>query len=289
MSIKSKVLSIIPDSLYIRLLYYKKLKTFLNLKAPKLFTEKIQWLKLYDRNPYYTQLVDKSAVKKIVAEKIGSEYLLKTLGEWKTFEEIDFTKLPNQFVLKTTHDSGGVVICKDKAIFDTVKAKTKINESLGRNFYKEFREYPYKKVPPRIIAEEFLGSIDEDLVDYKIYCFNGVPKFIQVIKDRSSKETIDFFDTLWNHQEFVGFTPGVANSDTPVRPPQNLNKMLEIAASLSSGIPFLRVDLYNVEGTIKFGELTFSPNAGFGCLHPDKWNRILGDMIELPDSIGIIR
>jgi len=266
----------------------------LDLKNPKTFTEKIQWLKLNNRKPEYTTMVDKYAVKKYVADKIGDKYIIPTLGVWNTFGEIDFDSLPGQFVLKTTHGGGssGVVICRDKSSFDIKEAKQKLDRSLKTNNYWTYREWPYKNVPRRIIAEKFLEIPDKtDLTDYKFYCFDGEPRYIQVIQDRNTKETIDFFDTEWQHQEFtglnpVGLTPGVPNAETSIVCPDNLDDMLDIARKLSKGIPFVRVDLYQTVEGVYYGEITFYPASGLGCFTPDEWNGHLGDLIKIPKNGG---
>lgn len=274
----------LSDKQFLCYIYKRAMHHKLNLANPVLFTEKIQWLKLYNRRPEYSVWVDKHESKEYVAAAIGKEHIIPTLGVWNSFDEIDFDALPDRFVLKTTHDSGGVVICKDKDIFDVDKARRKLNASLKNNFYKTFREWPYKNVPHRIIAEAFMQQDDKsDLTDYKFFCFNGIPKFCQVIQDRSTCETIDFFDEKWNHQEFVGLNPHVTHSQKPIAKPRRYDQMLEIAGRLSQNVPFLRVDLYEINGQVYFGELTFSPNAGFGRFEPSEWNRILGDLIELPN------
>ena len=223
-------------------------------RHPVLFQEKMQWLKLHDRKSIYTDMVDKFKVKSIVSQLIGEDYIIPTLGVWDCFEDIDFTKLPNQFVLKCTHDSGGLVIVKDKDCFDRRAARDKIVKSMSRNFYLIGREWPYKNVKRRIIAEVFLKCDGmEDLVDYKFYCFNGTPLFCQVICNRSSDETIDFYDMDWKHQSFSGLTSARLSSHEFPRP-HNFSKMREIAMLLSANLPFVRVDLYNIRGKIYFGE-----------------------------------
>lgn len=257
----------------------------LDLDNPQTFSEKLQWLKLYNRKPEYTQMVDKYAVKKYVANIIGEEYIIPTLGVWDRFEDIDFDKLPKQFVLKTTHDGGsyGIVICKDKDVFDYKAAKKTINRSLRRCSYKVMREWPYKNVKRQIIAEEYLECMgNTDLIDYKFYCFNEQPLYCQVIKDRNSKETIDFFDQEWNHQVFYGLNPKAIQSSYPIDRPINYDKMVEVASKLSHNIPFARVDLYNIGGKIYFGEITFFPASGFGVFTPSEWDYKLGEWIKLP-------
>lgn len=273
------------DKLYLKILFRLRMGYKLDLDNPQTFCEKIQWLKLYNRKPEYTQMVDKYAVKKYVANIIGEEYIIPTLGVWDRFEDIDFDKLPKQFVLKTTHDGGsyGIVICKDKDVFDYKAAKKTINRSLRRCSYKVMREWPYKNVKRQIIAEEYLECMgNTDLIDYKFYCFNEQPLYCQVIKDRNSKETIDFFDQEWNHQVFYGLNPKAIQSSYPIDRPINYDKMVEVASKLSHNIPFARVDLYNIGGKIYFGEITFFPASGFGVFTPSEWDYKLGEWIKLP-------
>lgn len=280
--LSSFLLRFLSDNLFIRYYYWRVMKRHLNLKNPTFFTEKIQWLKLHNRKKEYSIWVDKYESKRYVSSLIGNEHIIPTLGVWNKFDEINFDELPSKFVLKTTHDSGGVVICNDKSNFNIEKAKQIINKSLSNNFYYKFREWPYKYVKPRIIAEVFMQqSNNADLIDYKFYCFNGQPLYCQVIQNRSTNETIDFFDSEWNHQEFYGLTPIAKPANTPIAKPANLKKMLDIAKCLSFGQSFLRVDLYEINEQVYFGELTFSPNAGYGVFTPNEWNLKLGNLIDL--------
>lgn len=290
-AILSHLAPIIPDKQYLKWMFRLEMGHKLNLKNPKTFCEKIQWLKLYNRKPEYTQMVDKFAVKEYAANIIGNEYIIPTLGVWDRFEDIDFDKLPNQFVLKTTHGGGntGVVICRDKSKLDRNVARKRLNKSLQISLYDQLREWPYKDVERRIIAEEYLGCIgNTDLIDYKFYCFNGQPLYCQVIKDRNSKETIDFFDQEWNHQVFYGLNlygrnPKAIQSSYPIDRPINYDKMVEVASKLSHNIPFARVDLYNIGGKIYFGEITFFPASGYGMFTPSEWDYKLGNLIKLPN------
>lgn len=275
----------IPDKLYLKWLFRLKTGKRLNLSSPKSFSEKLQWLKLYDRKPIYTTMVDKYAVKEFVANIIGEKYIIPTLGVWNKPENIEWEKLPSQFVLKTTHSGGstGVVICNDKGILDKEAAVNKLSASMGKNVYNTSREWPYKNVKPRIIAEEFIQPDDskEGLSDYKWYCFGGQPMYCQVIQNRYSHETIDFFDVDWNHQEFVGLNPTAGNAAiTPARPLQ-LEKQIDIAKRLSQGLHFSRIDLYEANGHVYFGEITFYPMSGFGKFRPMEYNEILGQMLGL--------
>lgn len=276
----------IPDKLYLKMLYRCEVGEKLNLKSPTTFCEKLQWLKLYDRSSEYPMLVDKLAVKKRVSELIGSEYIIPTLGSWDRSEQIDWSSLPNRFVLKTTHGGGskGVVICRDKNMLDTRDASNKLNRNLKSDGYHRWREWPYKNVPRKIIAEQYIDPSPDrnDLTDYKWFCFNGEPKYCQVIQNRSTMETIDFFDAMWNHQEFVGLNPRAKQASIEPLPPHMLEIQKTIARKLSKGIPFVRVDLYETDEHVYFGEMTFFPMSGMGRFRPEKYNNLLGDMLTLP-------
>ena len=275
------------DELFLKLKFYLTMDYRLDLNNPKTFSEKLQWLKLHDRKPEYVTMVDKYAVKQYVANKIGDEYIIPTLGVWNKFDDIDFDKLPNQFVLKCTHDSGGLVICNDKSKLNKNEARHKIEVSMKRNYFHMFKEWPYKSVPKRIIAEQYMtDGKSSDLPDYKFFCFDGEPKYCQVIRDRRSKETIDFYDMEWNHMPFVGLNPVASNGLSPVAKPAHLDKMIEICRKLSEGNPFSRIDLYVINDKEYFGEITFYPAGGMGVFRPDEWNKRLGDLINLPNAIG---
>lgn len=282
---KELVKKIMPDSLYLKCLFKKKMGAKLNLRNPQTFNEKLQWLKLHDRKPEYTTMVDKYAAKKYVADKIGEQYIIPTLGVWDKYEDIDFNKLPNQFVLKCTHDSGGLVVCKDKSKLDLGAAERKINESLKNNYYYYWREWPYKNVPPRIIAEKYLDDNGNVPVDYKVYCFNGVPYKVMLCLDRDKAEATKFysFDKEWNllrHNKWGKEAPG----DFTLPKPASLDQMFEFAAILSRDIPFLRVDFYEVKGSLYFGELTFYPDSGFDNAIAPEIDLMYGNMIELKKS-----
>lgn len=287
-SIVKNFLSWLPDKQYLSLRYRCQMGHWINWNNPKTFTEKIQWLKVYNRNPEYTTMVDKYTAKQYVAERIGEEYIIPTIGVWDKIEDIDWEVLPNQFVLKTTHGGGscGVVICKDKMTFDKDFALAKLKDSLASDIYKGLREWPYKNVPKRIIAEKYMSSeytmkSSDDLVDYKFFCFNGEPVYCQVIRDRNTKETIDFYDMNWKHMPFVGLNPVVQNGLNPVVRPKKLDEMQKICRKLSVGKPFLRVDLYDINGKIYFGEMTFFPASGIGNFNPSEWQIKLGDLINI--------
>lgn len=258
----------------------------LNLDNPQTFNEKLQWLKLYDRKPIYTLMVDKIEAKKLVAEAIGEEYIIPTLGVWDRFDDIDFDKLPNQFVLKCSHDSGGLVICRDKNTLDFEAARKKINDCLSHSFFWAGREWPYKDVKPRILAEQYMeDEATHELRDYKIFTFGGVPKALFIATDRGSNEEtkFDFFDAEFKH---LPFTNGHPNADVTPAKPETFEKMKELASKLSQNIPQLRVDFYEVNGKTYFGELTFAHWSGLMPFEPEKWDKTFGDWIELPEISG---
>ena len=288
---KSGIKNLIPDRIYLAIKFRRHMGYWMDFKNPKTFCEKLQWLKLYDRQPIYTTMVDKYTVKEYVAKIIGEQYIIPTLGIWNSFEEIDFESLPNQFVLKCTHDSGGLVICTDKKLFDKEKARRKIENSLKTDYYRMGREWPYMNVPKRILAEKYMvpdtSEIAGSLPDYKFFCFNGEPKYCQVIRDRLVNEKIDIYDMDWNHQEFVGLNPvGLnpvgLNGSTSVPRPKHLEEMIDICRKLSKDIPFVRVDLYVIDEKEYFGELTFYPAGGYGQFTPHVWNIRLGELIQIP-------
>lgn len=279
---RSGLKKLLSDNIYLKIKYLKHYGRWPNLKNPTTFQEKMQWLKLNHRAPYMTQMVDKYEAKKYVAEKIGNDYIIPTLGLWNNVEDIDFETLPEQFVLKTTHDSGGIVICHDKNRLDVESAKKKLSTAIHRSGYNAGREWVYKDVQPRIIAEQYMTDGENiDLIDYKFYCFNGVPRYCQVIRDRNTAETIDFYDREWVHQEFIGLNQNANFSGKAMEKPRLYEQMLEIAAILSKNEPFLRVDLYYIHERIYFGEMTFYPSGGFGLFRPEKYNKLLGDLINL--------
>lgn len=255
----------------------------LNLENPQTFNEKLQWLKLHDRRPEYTMMVDKYAVKKYVAEKIGEQYIIPTLGVWNRFDDIDFGQLPDQFVLKCTHDSGGLVICRDKSKFDIRAARRKINRCLKHNYYWSGREWPYKNVKPRIIAEKYMIDFkSNDIKDYKFLCFNGEPQIIEIHSSRFSDfHTQDFYDITWNPTKI---RQGAVSS-TQIDKPLNFDKMIEYSKILSKGLIHLRVDWYEINGNLFFGELTFYDGSGFDKFDNEYSDVFLGKLIHLPPTI----
>lgn len=272
---------LIPDRLYLMLKYRKRYGKFPNLDKPITFTEKLQWIKLHDRRPLYTTLVDKYAVKRYVAEKLGEEHVIPLIGVWDNVDEIDFGALPNQFVMKCTHDSGGLVICKDKDTFDVDKAKKKISSILKKNFYWVSREWPYKNVKPRVIIEKYMeDSATGELRDYKFFTFNGIPKVMYIASGRGSGETFgDFFDMDFNHLDME-----IDHRIAPVMPPKpkNFEAMKQAAQKLAAGIPQVRVDFYEINGEFYFGEMTFFHCGGFERFHPENLDQTWGEWIDLP-------
>lgn len=272
----------IPDKQFLKWNYEIKMSKKLDLENPQTFNEKLQWLKLYDRNPEYTKMVDKYEVKKYVANIIRKEYIIPTIRIYDKFEDIDFETLPNQFVIKCTHDSGGLVICEDKTKLEINEARKKINKSLKRNYYYVGREWPYKNVKPRIIVEKYMeNNSGEEIIDYKLFCFNGVPRIILVCSERFSSKNMceTWFDEDWN---YLDITENNHRTDKTIKCPINFDEMKILARKLSDGIPFLRCDFYEVNEKIYFGELTFFPASGFEKFEPNEWNKKLGDMLELP-------
>ena len=239
-------------------------------------------MKLYDRRPEYTAMVDKAEAKTWAAKIIGEEHIIPTLGVWNSFDEIDFDALPNQFVLKTTHDSGGVVIVKDKTRFNKNKARKKLTTSLKHDFYLYCREYPYKNVPHRIIAEKFM--VDEsgtELKDYKFFCFDGEPKMFFIATNRSVDTRFDFFDLDFNH---LPFEQGHPNATKQISKPDKYEDMIKLARKLSKGLPQVRIDLYNINGHIYFGEFTFFHFSGYLPFFPDEWDEKIGSWFTLQNK-----
>lgn len=283
----SRIGRILPDSLYLELRYKLVIKQKLNLKDPKSFNEKLQWLKINDRNPLYTILVDKYAVRDYIKEKIGEEYLIPLVGgPWKSVDDIPFNLLPDQFVLKATHDSGSVVICRNKEKFDIESAKRKLKKSLKNNFYYSGREWPYKNVPPQIIAEKYMvDESGEELKDYKLMCFHSEVKASFVCSDRFSKDglKVTFYDSTWKRLPFERHYPA---GDVDIDKPKSYEEMVHIAEKLSENMKFVRIDFYEINGKVYFGEFTFYPGSGFEGFNPPEWDKKLGKWIELSENPG---
>ena len=276
---------LLPDRLYLSLLFYSKMGYWPSFDHPATFSEKIQWLKLYNRKEQYHNLVDKALVKDYVSGKIGQEHILRTYGVWDNPEDIEWEKLPDRFVLKLTAGGGGrsVCICRDKATFDREDAVRRLRSDYGRNLYRRFREWVYKDVPQRVIAEELLETDDPggNPPDYKFWCFNGKVRFVMFCRgrDNASGRAFNFFDRQWKALPFWRKYP---NSKDPVKKPGRFEDMVRIAETLSKGTPFLRVDLYYEKDKIYFGELTFYPGSGMNPFNPDEWDMKVGKMLKLP-------
>ncbi len=277
-----------PDDEYLRHIFKARLGYELNLDNPRTFNEKLQWLKLYDRKPIYTTMVDKYAVKDYVAGIIGQQYIIPTLGVWNDAEDIDFANLPEQFVLKCTHDSQGVVICKDKKSLDIESTKQKLNRCLKRDFYKKTREWPYKDVPHRIIAEEYLeDSTSHELRDYKFFCFGGTAKCFKIDFDRFIQHRACYFSPDGRVLK-IGEEVCPPDPQRHIEIPISIRKMKTLGEELSKEIPFLRADFYDVDGRVYFGELTFYPASGFGRFIYDGNDEMLGSWLEIPQPVGVI-
>lgn len=277
-----EVYDTMPDELYVRKMFKAIMGSQLRLGNPQTFNEKIQWLKLYDRNPIYTQWVDKYKVKEYVGSIIGNEHIIPTIGVWDNPEEIDFSQLPDQFVLKCNHNSGtGMCICKDKKKLERDKVITELKMGLQEDYYLHSREWPYKNVPRKIIAEQYIGDANSDLVDYKLMCFNGKHRCTFVCEGRNTGEGlhVTFYDKDWHIMPFERHYP---RSKKGIPCPGCYDKMIEYAELLSENCPFMRVDFYEVEGKLYFGEITLYPGSGYEEFTPEKWDYILGDWLKLP-------
>lgn len=269
------------DEKFLKIKYFLIFRKKLNLDNPETFNEKLQWLKLYNRKPEYTKMVDKYEVKKYIADLIGNEYLIPTLGIYDSFDDIDFKKLPNKFVIKCTHDSGSILICKDKSVIDINKAKKQFNKTMKRNFYYFGREWAYKNVKPRIIIEKYMEDESlSELKDYKVFNFNGQSKLIQVDFNRFSGHKRNMYNTKWEKLDMNLIYK--INKDIQIEKPQHLEQILKLSSKLSKGSAFMRTDFYVIKDKIYFGEITFYPESGFGKFIPEKYDKTLGDLIELP-------
>lgn len=281
-SVVKCIAPILSDEIYTCLMYRLKVGHWLDLKNPTTFFEKIQWLKLYDHRSEYTIMADKFEMKKWVTERVGEGYVVPVLNVWNGVEEIDYDTLPDRFVLKTTHDNGGVVICKDKANFDRRDAEKKLSTHLKRDFYAYTKEWPYKHIPHRLLAEEYWEDDSGELIDYKVFCMGGTPYFTLVVCDRYKDMCYAVYDMDWKLQPFLfeGFRP----CKDEVKRPQSLQEMVRIAQKLSEGLPFVRIDFYEVKGDVRVGELTLFPAAGFTKFVPDEYDALWGKLLPL-DSV----
>ena len=277
---KAKLSHIIPDKAYLKMQYRANLGKKLNLKNPSTFNEKLQWLKLYNRNTKFVAMVDKYAVREYISQRIGEEYLVPLIGVWNKAEDIDFSMLPQQFVLKCNHDSGSVIVCKNKDAEDKNAIVEKLKAKLNRDMFYWSREWPYKHISRKIICEKYMQDLRfETLNVYKILNFNNGDQIIQVIQDdKTPNESIDYFDAEWNRLEMKQNFP---NSKAPLEKPKTLNIMLELGSKLSEGFPFLRTDFYEVNGRVYFSEFTFFSDAGMCRFVPEKWDEELGSRIDI--------
>lgn len=272
------------DEIYLNRIYKHKFGKKMDFNNPVTYNQKLQWMKVHYYNPLYTQLADKYAVREYIADKIGEEYLIPLIGVYKNFDDIDFDALPEQFVMKCTHDSGGLVICTDKSKLNIKKAKAKINRCLKRNYYPNSREWVYRDIEPQIIIEKYM--VDEsgyELKDYKFFCFDGKAKVMFMASDRGADDEtkFDFFDMEFNH---LDFTNGHPNSDKKLKKPDKFEEMIKLAEKISEGFPHERVDLYNINGKLYFGEITFFHWSGLKPFKPEKWDKIFGDWFKLPEG-----
>ena len=284
MTFLKKSLRFLPDKTYIKLYYRLRVGRPLNMKNPTTLNEKLQWLKFNYRFPLQSIVSDKLLVRDYVAERIGAEYLIPLLGQWDNYDDVDFDKLPEKFVLKCNHDSGGLVVCTDKRKLDHKEAKSRVEKSLKSNFFYIGREYQYKNIKPRIICEQFISDNGKVPMDYKIYCFNGKPDVILVCKDRFSANTHRasylYFDQEWRFQPLNKGDEILTEVDVPK--PKNLDRMIEIAKELSKDFLFARIDLYNIDGQIYFGEITLSPNSGFDPDIKYETDLMFGEKLKIP-------
>lgn len=275
------LMPMLSDEAFLKIKFKMLMGYKLNLNEPKTFNEKLQWLKLHDRNPEYTMLVDKYEVKKYVAEKVGAKYIIPTLGVWDRAEDIDFDSLPEQFVLKCTHDSGSVIICRDKQHFSRNAAISKLHKALQKNLYYYGREWPYKNVKPRIIAEKYMeDESGYELKDYKVFTFNGEPKIIQVDFGRyNGRHCRNFYNLNWKYMDMEILYP--ADASVKIERPQKLDEMLQLSRKLATG-PHVRIDLYSIRNRIYFGEMTFYHGNGFEEFRPFEWDLKFGEWLRLP-------
>lgn len=280
-----KLLSLTSDRLFIKIKYYIRFNKIPNLDKPKTFNEKMQWLKLNNRKPEYTNMVDKYKARDYVADKIGEQYLIPLVGVWELPDDIDFKSLPNQYVIKCNHNSGtGMYICKDNFKTDEEKIKSGLRQGLKEDYFIYSREWPYKNVKKRIMCEEYISDDNNEfLTDYKFYCFDGKVKVLGIFQGRgSSSGTVgDFFDVDFN---WIDMKWGYPNAPEIPKKPDKFNEMVKIAETLSKDIPHVRVDLYLSNGQIYFGELTFFDGGGFSKIIPEEWDIKLGSWINLPDK-----
>jgi len=283
--IRRKYLRVLPDKLYIQLFYFEVYGNFPNLNNPKTFDEKLQWYKLYYRAPLMTTLTDKYEVRRYLEDKGLSGILNELYGVYNSVDEIDFSNLPERFVIKATHGSNMNIICKNKKSLNWETCRPLMNKWLRRNYYHLGREWAYKNIKPRLVCEKYLENEEfNELIDYKFYCYNNKPEVLFVLTGRFSAEGLkcNAYDMDWNR---IYAYKGKPSSDHVIERPDTLKDMIEIARELCQGFPFIRVDLYSIKGKILFGELTFYPDCGVSAFTPDKYNYFFGDLFILPDKI----
>jgi hypothetical protein len=275
----------LSDRRYIKLVYWLRMNKTLHLDTPQTFNEKLQWLKLHDRKPEYTMMADKYLVREYIAKQLGEEYLIPLIGVWDDPDEIDFDALPNQFVLKCNHNSGlGMCICKDKSQLNIDKAKSELRKGLEQDYYLTGREWPYKDIPRKIIAEKYMVDAQTaELRDYKFFCFNGKVKCFKIDFDRFINHQANYYDANGVLLPF-GEVVCPPDFDRTLEMPHNLRLMIRLAEKLADGIPYVRVDFYEVDAKVYFGEITFFPASGFGPFTPEEWDYKLGEWIKLPDK-----
>lgn len=279
---KLGLLNFVPDKAFVKLEYRIKLGKKLDLELPQRYNEKIQWLKLYDHNPKYTKLVDKYEVREYVRNLIGEEYLIPAYGVYDTFDDIDFDQLPNEFVLKPTHTSGDVFLCKDKSKIDMTRLRKEVNSWMGKNYFYYHREWPYKNIKPRIVCEKFMSEdADSRIKDYKFFCFNGKSEMMFVASDRGTDTKFDFYDMDFTHLNVKQHYP---KSPSAMVKPANYEEMITLTQTLAKDFPHVRIDLYSINGKIYFGEFTFYHFSGFEEFEPDSFDYDLGSKIQLPKA-----
>lgn len=280
-----RLLGVVPDTPFIKLLFYIKTGKKLNLDKPKGFCEKIQWIKIHDRNPEYIEWSDKLIAKQKAAGILGDEYIIPTISVYDRVSDIDYDVLPEQFVIKCNHDSGGVIVCRDKKSFDMRTANIVLKSRIKRNFYYHAREWAYKDIKPKIFVEKYMSDRNGELINYKFYCFNGQPQFLyisdEVIVNGDKTAYLRFLNLDWTDA-------GFGREDHPtvsrqVRKPDSLDEMIMLAKKLSRGIPFVRTDFYDIDGVVYFSELTFYPGGGFSMFYPDGYEKSIGEMLRLPE------
>lgn len=280
LKLSSKGINIVSDKQYLKMLYKLKMKKNLNIENPQTFNEKLQWLKLYDRNPEYTKMVDKILVKDYVASVIGDEYIIPTLGIYDKFDDINFDQLPKSFVIKCNHDSGGLVICRDKSELNIKDARKKINRSLKTNYYNRSKEWPYKNVKPKILIEEYMfNGKNEELNDYKVFCFNGFAKYVQVHFNRFKNHKKYIYDLNWNLTDIEFNYP--RDAKVKIKKPYNFDEMIKIANVFSNGKKFVRIDFYEVKKKLYFGEITFYPASGYRRFKKYSQDLMFGNFMDI--------